>query len=542
MRPARRRAARARGSAAWVTAAPIVPPPATCSWPPVIRRPRTSRYPQRCRRAPRRRRVPRPRRRHAAPGDAPAVQGTVRAHRDARAHRRRGHRAADPVLRRCLPPVRLRAGHRRRGLRAHRGSRSSGWSCRSSSGAEYTATEHQLVDARNHLRQSRACRWSRSATSSPRWRTSPSAMRAPTGRAARRVPRRVLEAAGDRRPVEREVRAAREPGVRHPRRAGRAGVHRDGAGGQPRHQPARSAGLDRPDHRGDRAAAAPRDPRRPARPAARRGRRAPRARRRRRRPGREPRHRDEREPHAPPDDPTHGPHPSTQAARRRGPVRHHVRQGHVGGPEPTGRARRLPRRDRTHLRGHAGSSTARRFAALDTFLAAPGPDVVPEPEHLERYERAVAEVAAVSASGRATRPTRLADALGVEVAYAFLAFAASRSFRPAPCVRAGRGSSPGCAEPPPPVEASPSDGPPWKGPTSSSRSPTCPRSPGPRCSRSACRPVRRRSRSPGSGRGGASAAPGAANHRPWCSSGGRSSTRPWTAAANESGGSNTVSR
>ena len=28
--------------------------------------------------------------------------------------------------------------------------------------------------------------------------------------------------------------------------------------------------------------------------------------------------------------------------------------------------------------------------ALHAFLAAPGPDVVPEPEHLERYERAAA--------------------------------------------------------------------------------------------------------------------------------------------------------
>jgi RNA polymerase primary sigma factor len=48
---------------------------------------------------------------------------------------------------------------------------------------------------------------------------------------------------------------------------------------------------------------------------------------------------------------------------------------------------------------------------LDTFLAAPGPLVVPEPEHLERYQQAAA------AAGDA-----LADAMGVETAYAFLSF------------------------------------------------------------------------------------------------------------------------
>jgi superfamily II DNA or RNA helicase len=49
--------------------------------------------------------------------------------------------------------------------------------------------------------------------------------------------------------------------------------------------------------------------------------------------------------------------------------------------------------------------------ALDTFLAAPGPPVIPEPEHLERYERAAA-----------TAGGELADAMGVEAAYAFLSF------------------------------------------------------------------------------------------------------------------------
>ena len=43
-------------------------------------------------------------------------------------------------------------------------------------------------------------------------------------------------------------------------------------------------------------------------------------------------------------------------------------------PAQPHRARRLPRRDRTHLRSDAACSTARSFEALDAFLAAPGPD------------------------------------------------------------------------------------------------------------------------------------------------------------------------
>jgi superfamily II DNA or RNA helicase len=50
--------------------------------------------------------------------------------------------------------------------------------------------------------------------------------------------------------------------------------------------------------------------------------------------------------------------------------------------------------------------------ALDTFLAAPGPLVLPDPEHLERYERAAA----------AADADALGDEMGVEAAYAFLGF------------------------------------------------------------------------------------------------------------------------
>ncbi len=71
-----------------------------------------------------------------------------------------------------------------------------------------------------------------------------------------------------------------------------------------------------------------------------------------------------------------------------------------------------------------------RFAGLDTFLAAPGPEVVPEPEHLERYERAVATVAASPDTARDRVDEALAAAMGVEVAYAFLAFAQSGSNDP----------------------------------------------------------------------------------------------------------------
>jgi RNA polymerase primary sigma factor len=65
-----------------------------------------------------------------------------------------------------------------------------------------------------------------------------------------------------------------------------------------------------------------------------------------------------------------------------------------------------------------------RFEELDSFLAEPGPEVVPEPEHLERYERAAA--AAGADPGLALDDElveSLADALGVAVTYALLSFA-----------------------------------------------------------------------------------------------------------------------
>jgi len=71
----------------------------------------------------------------------------------------------------------------------------------------------------------------------------------------------------------------------------------------------------------------------------------------------------------------------------------------------------------------SGVFDSARFDALDEFLAAPGPAVVPAPEHLESYERAASS--AVIGIGDATdvMVDTLADELGVEVAYAFLSFA-----------------------------------------------------------------------------------------------------------------------
>ena len=64
------------------------------------------------------------------------------------------------------------------------------------------------------------------------------------------------------------------------------------------------------------------------------------------------------------------------------------------------------------------------FEELDAFLAAPGPEIVPEPEHLESYERAAAAAGARPGLALDDKTVdSLADALGVEAAYALLTFA-----------------------------------------------------------------------------------------------------------------------
>ena len=230
----------------------------------------------------------------------------------------------------------------------------------------------------------------------------------------------------------------------------------------------------------DRAPAAPRDPRRPARPTARRGRRAPRARRRHRRARRQPRHRDEREPHPAPDDPADGPHPAPQAARRRGPLRDHVRQGHAGGPD----ANRIERDgfldEIERISEATGVFDGGRFDALDAFLAAAGPD---------GRARTRAPRALRAGGGRRRSPRRGARPTTTDVARRPYALARLRAIRPATPDAAARARSL------PSLDARAAGTGRRMRPTSSSSSPSCPRSPSRRCSRSACRPVRRRSRS-----------------------------------------------
>ncbi|MBA2280447.1 MAG: DEAD/DEAH box helicase [Acidimicrobiia bacterium] len=61
--------------------------------------------------------------------------------------------------------------------------------------------------------------------------------------------------------------------------------------------------------------------------------------------------------------------------------------------------------------------------ALDTFLSGPGPMEVPEPEHLERYERvATAAAGGGPGAGFESRAAVLADEMGAETAYALLSF------------------------------------------------------------------------------------------------------------------------
>jgi RNA polymerase primary sigma factor len=65
-----------------------------------------------------------------------------------------------------------------------------------------------------------------------------------------------------------------------------------------------------------------------------------------------------------------------------------------------------------------------QFGDLAAFLALPGPEVVPEPERLEKYERAsAAALADPSLTLLDDMVDALANQLGVEAAYAFLSFA-----------------------------------------------------------------------------------------------------------------------
>ena len=85
------------------------------------------------------------------------------------------------------------------------------------------------------------------------------------------------------------------------------------------------------------------------------------------------------------------------------------------------------------------------FDELAAFLAAPGPPVVPAPEHLESYERAaVAAGAAPDGAVDDTMVETLTGALGVEVTYAFLTFGRSDKSEPVSeaAMRGARRTSP----------------------------------------------------------------------------------------------------
>ena len=66
--------------------------------------------------------------------------------------------------------------------------------------------------------------------------------------------------------------------------------------------------------------------------------------------------------------------------------RDHVRPGHARGS-----ANRIERDgfldEIERISDATGVFDSTHFAELEVFLAAPGPEVVPEPEHLERFER-----------------------------------------------------------------------------------------------------------------------------------------------------------
>ena len=117
----------------------------------------------------------------------------------------------------------------------------------------------------------------------------------------------------------------------------------------------------------------------------------------------------------------------------------------------------------------------------------------------------------------------LADEMGVEAAYAFLSFTRGTSLGPAARDRhpqARRAASPARAG------RAVSRGRAGRAAARSRSRGSCP---------SGCRPDRRRWRSPASVPHGGSAAPGAARHHRPSSSGGRPSTRAWSAAASDVG-------
>ena len=119
--------------------------------------------------------------------------------------------------------------------------------------AEYIATEQQLVSARHHLRQVRDMPLEPFGDFLAAVAHLAERDAGADGRAAREY----LDAFSKRRQIvaqssgKYELLGQLAPAIREARR--RAGVHRDRARREPRHQPARSARVDRPDHRVDGA-------------------------------------------------------------------------------------------------------------------------------------------------------------------------------------------------------------------------------------------------------------------------------------------------
>lgn len=85
-----------------------------------------------------------------------------------------------------------------------------------------------------------------------------------------------------------------------------------------------------------------------------------------------------------------------------------------------------------HISEHSGVFDGDRFQELDTFLAPPGPELVPEPERLGRCESALADARTSSGGHSGDAASRLGDGdvvrafaaeVGVEAADAYLRFA-----------------------------------------------------------------------------------------------------------------------
>ena len=208
---------------------------------------------RRRRRSAHRRRVPRPRRRRSC------AARCSRSTRNGSASPRRSSaattRSPSCCSRTSAASVTATASSRRSPTACARrlASRSSACRSRSRSAPSTLAIEQRLVSARQHLRPVRDMPLEPFGDFLAAVAHLAERDAGADGRAARDY----LDAFSKRRQIvaqiERQVRAARQPRARDQGRRRRAGLHRDRARREPRDQPARSARVDRPDHRLDRA-------------------------------------------------------------------------------------------------------------------------------------------------------------------------------------------------------------------------------------------------------------------------------------------------